>query len=202
MKITGIYLAAGYSERMGVMNKLTLKLGNKEMGRWGLERAIDSNLDEIIIVAQDRSALDLSGLSTKNVTTIEITECREGQSHSLKTGLKQAYSLNSDAVVVLLADQPFITTQMINELLQIYKKNPTTSFVASTFHDIVQPPVLIANHLFPKILLLKGDQGAKQVLKGKMEQGILLPFYDEQLFTDIDYMEEYVFWKKQVESIR
>lgn len=201
MKITGIYLAAGNSVRMGT-NKLTLKLGNKEMGKWGLEKAVYSNLDEIIIVAQNQSAWDLSGLSTKRVTTIEITECRKGQSHSLQTGLKQAYSLNSDAVVIFLADQPFITTHMINQLIQIYKKNPTTSFVASTFNDIVQPPVLITNHLFPKILHLKGDQGAKQVLKEQMEQGILVPFYDEQLFIDIDYMEEYLFWKKHLESKR
>ena len=201
MKITGIYLAAGNSVRMG-MNKLTLKLGNKEMGRWSLERAVDSNLDEIIIIAQNRSVIDLSGLCTKNVNTIEMTECGEGQSHSLKTGINQAYSLHSDAVVILLADQPFITTDMINQLIEVYKKNPTTSFVASSFQYIVQPPILIADHLFSKILDLKGDQGAKQVLKEQMEQGILVPFYDEQLFIDIDYKDEYLFWKKHLESKR
>ena len=91
---------------------------------------------------------------------------------------------------------------MINQLIKIYKQKPTTSFVASSFLDIIQPPILLDNQLFSKILHLTGDQGAKKILKEQMEQGILLPFNDEQLFTDIDCMKEYLFWKKHVESNR
>ncbi|MFJ7849690.1 nucleotidyltransferase family protein [Peribacillus sp. NPDC097264] len=201
MRISGIYLAAGNSYRMGT-NKLTLTLGNKEIGRWGLEKALDSNLDDIILISQHQNRLDLSGLCTQKVMEVEVTKSNAGQSHSLKVGIEQANILHSDAVIILLADQPFITTDMINQLIKIYKQKPTTSFVASSFLDIIQPPILLDNQLFSKILHLTGDQGAKKILKEQMEQGILLPFNDEQLFTDIDCMKEYLFWKKHVESNR
>ena len=153
MRISGIYLAAGNSYRMRT-NKLTLPLGNKQIGRWGLEKALVSNLDDIIIITQHQNRLDLSGLCTQKLMEVEVTKSGAGQSHSLKVGIEQANSLHSNAVVILLADQPFITTDMINQLITTYKQEPTTSFVASSFLEIIQPPILIDNHLFPKILHL------------------------------------------------
>ena len=87
-------------------NKLTLTLGNKEIGRWGLEKALDSNLDDIILISQHQNRLDLSGLCTQKVMEVEVTKSNAGQSHSLKVGIEQANILHSDAVIILLADRP------------------------------------------------------------------------------------------------
>ena len=199
MKITGVYLAAGNSNRMGI-NKLALPLGNKEMGRWGLEKAVLSELNDIIIVSNHLNHLDLSGFNSEKIITVEIKEPEAGQSHSLQTGIRSANNIHSDAVVILLADQPFITTNMINKLIEIYKRNPNYSFVASSFHGCIRPPILIDKDLFSDIHLLRGDRGARKILMAKREQGILVPFHVEKRFVDIDNMEEYLFWKNKIDN--
>lgn len=197
MKITGIYLAAGSSTRMGT-NKLALKLGNKALGIWGLEKALDSRLREVILLSTAANCFDLSGQGTKKLTHIEVNSQNPSQSLSLKTGIE--YANTSDAVVILLADQPFITTNMINDLIDLFIKNPSCSFVASSFQECMHPPILIAKKLFPDILLIQGDRGAKQILKKSMNKGILAPFNEEKLFVDIDQMKDYLFWKTQMEG--
>lgn len=89
---------------------------------------------------------------------------------------------------------------MINKLIEIYKRNPNYSFVASSFHGCIRPPILIDKDLFSDIHLLRGDRGARQILMAKREQGILVPFYVEKWFVDIDNMEEYLFWKNKIDN--
>lgn len=199
MKITGIYLAAGDSLRMGT-NKLAMNLGNKSMGIWGLDKAIDSNLTEIIIISKDHNKLDCSGIGTEKLIFTTIKENNKGQSFSIKTGVNHAKLLHSDAVIILLADQPFITTKMINLLIQIYIENPTKAFVASCYQDCLMPPILIAKILFSELDQLQGDQGARHILKDNMDRGIIVPFEEEKWFVDIDTMPEYLYWKNNVEA--
>lgn len=199
MKITGIYLAAGSSTRMGT-NKLALKLGNKALGNWGLEKALESRLQEVILLSTAANWFELSGPCKKKLTHIEINSLLPSQSLSLKTGIE--YANTADAVVILLADQPFITTNMINDLIDLFIKNPSCSFVASSFQGCIQPPILIAKKFFPDILLIKGDRGAKSILKQSMPKGIIAPFYEEKLFIDIDQKKDYLYWKAQIERNR
>ncbi|MGG3942236.1 nucleotidyltransferase family protein [Peribacillus psychrosaccharolyticus] len=199
MKITGIYLAAGSSTRMGT-NKLALKLGNKALGNWGLEKALDSRLQEVILLSTAANSFELSGQCTKKFTHIEVNSLNPSQSLSLKTGIE--YANTADAVVILLADQPFITTNMINDLIDLFIKNPSCSFVASSFQGCIQPPILIAKKLFPDVLLIQGDRGAKHILRKSLNKGILAPFYEEKLFVDIDQKKDYLFWKTQIEGNR
>ena len=170
------------------------------MGIWGLEKALDSRLQEVILLSTAENCFDLSSQCTNKLTHIQVNSLNPSQSVSLKTGIEYANTLQSDAVVILLADQPFITTNMINDLIDLFIKNPSCSFVASSFQECMQPPILIAKKLFPDILLIQGDRGAKQILKKSMNKGILAPFYEEKLFVDIDQMKDYLFWKTQMEG--
>ena len=199
MIIMGIYLAAGSSTRMGT-NKLALKLGNKALGSWGLEKALDSRLQEVILLSTAANCFDFSGQSTKKLTHIKVNSLQPSHSLSLTTGIEYANTLQSDAVVIILADQPFITTNMINDLIDLFIKNPSCPFVASSFQGCIQPPILIAKKLFPDVLLIKGDYGAKHILKKSLNKGILAPFYDEKLFVDIDQKKDYLFWKSKIEG--
>ena len=119
MKIVGIYLAAGNSSRMG-SHKLALPVGTMTVGSLALETALKSQLDEIFVITKDTDDADWLPEEMKSDARCSIIKCstaHEGQSESLRCGIQQAQAHHADAVIIMLADQPFITVQMIEEMI-------------------------------------------------------------------------------------
>ncbi|MBB5325027.1 xanthine dehydrogenase accessory protein pucB [Anoxybacillus tepidamans] len=201
VKITGIFLAAGKSERMGE-NKLSLPLKDKAIGSVSLYTAVTSELDHVFVITREDDPLDWIdyGLRTEKLrnrwTVVPCREAGKGQSFSLKAGLCKAEEEKADGVVVLLADQPFITTDMINELIFQYEQHLNTDeqldFVASMFQGVLRPPVLLSKRLFQSLKTLKGDVGAQQMIRQNSNlNGISITYKDRKAFFDIDTKEDY-----------
>ncbi|MDN4522878.1 NTP transferase domain-containing protein [Fictibacillus fluitans] len=200
-KITGIYLAAGHSRRMGV-NKLALPLKHSNVGSLGLDNALNTRLDDMIVVVKKEDCLDWINPVVKEKTKRGrwmLVRCgaeNQGQAESLKTGVRQAIKLQSDAIVIMLADQPFVTAEMIENLMSRYERfNPL--YVASRFQGIIQPPVLFSSSVFPALLKLKGDQGARSLFEDyQISPGSFIDYKDERLLFDVDDMKDYKKAKK------
>jgi molybdenum cofactor cytidylyltransferase len=203
VKICAVYLAAGQSRRMGE-NKLALPLGAKTVGSLSLQSALKSDLDHIIIVAKEDDRLEWVAPSLFQNPFKEkwsLVRCQDavlGQAHSLKCGLKAAQELNPDGIMILLADNPFLDVKTINDVLLLgkqvqEKKNlGQISFVGASFQGIPRPPILFFQQSFPYLLELKGDQGARQLLRKSLLKGLLLDVRDESIFIDLDTKEDYV----------
>ncbi len=95
------------------------------------------------------------------------------------------------AAMVLLADQPFISTRMINQLIEQHRQNPDLLFVAATFSGIARPPILFTSSIFPKLFQLQGDQGARQLLQHESAKGRFVHFSDPWAFFDVDTTADY-----------
>ncbi|WEG14806.1 NTP transferase domain-containing protein [Pullulanibacillus sp. KACC 23026] len=193
--ISGIYLAAGNSRRMG-SNKLALPLQDTLLGNLALKQAFDSKLDTISVVVPKTGLpewFDRSFLQEEN-KRIVVAACEweeEGQAYSLRTGLKSARSVDPEAIVVLLADQPFVTSNLINDLIDAYQKQPYP-FIAASFGDLPRPPILFSKEMFPELAQLKGDEGARKLLRGSWkDKGLIIPYQDKRLFFDIDTACDY-----------
>ena len=109
--------------------------------------------------------------------------------------------MEATAVMILLADQPLITTEMINELLLCFQTNSNIGFVACSYDGLARPPVIFARRMLPDLLQLQGDQGARHVIR-KEKSGIHIDFAIPDLFIDVDTTEDYsillekvAFWK-------
>ncbi|WCN36274.1 NTP transferase domain-containing protein [Aneurinibacillus uraniidurans] len=199
--IFGIYLAAGKSSRMG-FDKLLLPLGSMPLGSLALHTALMSQLDRILVVTKEEDSLDwidpsllVSPLCEK-WCSIPCATASQGQAYSLRCGLQEAQRGEAKAVMILLADQPFVSCEMINELIFHYKKslreNKQCDYVAASYQEILRPPILFSNQLFPVLLKMQGDKGARQLLrKGAAFEGITIEYEDAREFHDVDTEEEY-----------
>ncbi|WP_203249128.1 nucleotidyltransferase family protein [Sporosarcina beigongshangi] len=194
MKIAGIYLAAGSSSRMG-RNKLMLNVGYMTLGSLALDTALRSSLDAIYVITKETDDVGWLPVDMKLNNKCSIVPClsaHEGQSESLKCGIRRAQANQMDAVLVMLADQPFITVQMLNEMIACMENNPTCKFVASSFDQTIMPPVLLSSVMYPELLALHGDAGAKKLLQGDiLQKGHILPCTDQRLVFDVDTPEDY-----------
>jgi molybdenum cofactor cytidylyltransferase len=202
MQVCAIYLAAGQSRRMGE-NKLALPLRKTTVGSMAFYAALRSKLEHIIVVTKDDDCLNWMDPSFFQIPFKEkwsLARCQDaelGQAHSLKCGMQAAQKRNPNGIMVLLADQPFLNINTINELIilgeqfQMKKALNEISYVAASFHGIPRPPILFLEQSFPFLLELKGDEGARQLFKKSLLNGRLVEGRDECIFFDLDTKEDY-----------
>ncbi|QUW22808.1 NTP transferase domain-containing protein [Sporosarcina sp. Marseille-Q4063] len=194
MKVVGIYLAAGESQRMGT-NKLALPVGKMSLGSLALDTALNSTLSKVFIIIRNEDDASWIALDMLNNPKAVIVKCPNGdlgQAESLRCGIEQAENEKADAAMVILADQPFITVMMLDEIIDCMKSNPTCNYVATTDNDLLMPPVLFSATLFPALLDIDGDTGARAVLRGiPRNMGRQIPCKDKRFVFDVDTSADY-----------
>jgi molybdenum cofactor cytidylyltransferase len=202
IKIVGIYLAAGRSNRMGC-NKLSLPFERSFLGSKALITALQSKLDTIFVITKPEDPMDWIAPSLfsdpvikRKWTRIVSEKCFEGQAESLKSGLKEAENNSSEAAIVLLADQPFITKEMINNLIIKYKEcslfESKIHYISSSINGMFMPPLLLTSHIFSDIFKLTGDYGARYLIRDKDRyNGFSIDYKETNFFYDIDTPNDY-----------
>ena len=202
MSIIGIYLAAGKSRRMGT-NKLSLAVGKMALGSLALDTAVQSSLDSICIIVNKNDELTWISERLKSHEKCKVVTCPDadtGQSASLRCGIEYAMEAGASAIVVLLADQPFITIQMIDEMVDCLRQHPNSKYIATTHDGTLKPPILLSSELFSTALEIHGDQGARGILRGPLVmEGKHLPCNDARLVFDVDDADDYAALLSQLE---
>lgn len=193
----GIYLAAGKSSRMGCQ-KLTLPLGDTMLGSIALQTALRSELDGVLVVTQEDDPIEWLTTDPACGTWRHLicADAGNGQAASLRCGIQAAQELQAGAVVVLLADQPFLSIEMINRLLQTFhhsqKSHHPLDYVAACHQGLPRPPILFSHTQFPQLLTLQGDEGARRLLRARSDlHGASIEYADARLFLDVDTPYDY-----------
>jgi len=192
-RLIGIYLAAGHSSRMG-REKLNLPFGEMCLGSWAFKEALESKLHSIIAVTRKDQSFQWLKPFFRLSGWIRIDVDGNHQSDSLKAGLKEAESLGANGVLVMLADQPFVTKEMINQLVDGFQAN---SFVSFSKKGKAMPPVLFSSSLFNHISTLEGDQGARGIIRSDLA-GRRIEIKDEWPFSDIDTIADYLKYSRVI----
>ena len=196
MRIGAIYLAAGLSQRMGEA-KLPLELApGVTIGSRGLLELRRSGFSPIVVVVRPEDPLlwlfdGLVGASP--LPKFRISPCRdahEGMSHSIRQGVQAMMPEDPDAVMIMLADQPFISASLLRRLVSVYKEDRTVDYVASGYGDMAGLPVIFNKVMLPRLCKLEGDAGARGILQSSAYRGKVVRYAAEWSFVDIDTKEQ------------
>jgi molybdenum cofactor cytidylyltransferase len=186
--ISAIVLAAGTASRMGKPKQL-LKVGTTTLLGAVLDKVTGSNADEVILVLGSSASRIIRKTAARRSKVVLNKDFLKGMSTSLKAGLG-ALSPESDAVLVVLADQPLLSENTLNSMIQSY--NATRSpIIAPKYHGKRGNPILFDRSLFPELLALTGDRGAKEVVERHPDLLLEVPVEDEGVVLDIDTREDY-----------
>lgn len=200
--LSGVILAAGASRRMGRPKQL-LPFGDRCLLQHVLDAAVASRLDEVILVLgccapEIRAAVRWP--ATRRVQVIVNPDWAQGQSSSLRLGLRSA-SPQSVGAAILLGDQPQVTGQLIDLIAAAFLAADTPAarpvYTASGTH-CPGHPVFLARRIWPAVEQLQGDQGAR-VLIAAHPDWMTEVTLDEQPPVEIDTIEEY---RRAVDSLR
>lgn len=180
-------LAAGVSNRMG-RNKLLLEIEGESLLRRAVGRAIAAGLDPVVVVLgheADRAREELSGLICRPVVNPEYAR---GVNASLSAGIA-ALPAGIAAAVVMLADMPFVTADMIGTLVRRFRET-TAPLVVSDYEGVNAPPILYDRSLFAELGAMEGEGCGKQVVKRHRGEAVSVPWPGGAL-SDVDVPEDY-----------
>ncbi len=187
--IRGIILAAGAARRMGKIKQL-LPLGNQPMICHIAHAACQSELNEVVLVIGAAADLVSSAVDNFSLQIINNPDWSQGQASSLKAGLR-LLTLDAEAVLFLLADQPLITAGLINRIIEAYRSSGKT-IICPTHGERRGNPVLFdLNRWRDALSALSGDQGARQIIVDHPDEVGLVAVESEEIFWDIDTEEDY-----------
>jgi len=186
----GIILAAGESTRFGRPKQL-LRLKDRYLIEWVLDVALDSELSRIILVlgyAHQRIQQALGKKLRHAKLQIEVNpHYQKGQSHSLQVGLSTVIN-TFPAVMFLLADQPLVDAATINCLLNRFG-SADKDICVPTFHGKRGNPSIFSQKFYKHIMEIKGDIGARQIIKAHPERVLEIEIKNPLFFLDVDTPE-------------
>jgi len=131
--VVGIVLAAGLSERMGGdAPKQLLRFGDRTMVAVTVENADESTLDRVVVVTGRAGEEVAASIPEGRHEVVDNPDHAAGNLTSLRVGAEAAGDVG--AVVVLLADMPGVATEVINDLVAMWRDEGPWAIV-SEFAD-------------------------------------------------------------------
>ena len=160
--ISILLLAAGASTRLGKPKQL-LPYRNRSLLLHVAEVATSSKASTTSVVLgfdAERMTQELSGLP---LNIILNSEWQEGIASSIRAGIK-SLPTSADGALIMLCDQSLISAEILNTIIATYVSGGKR-IVASEYAGTIGVPALFGKEFFHELLQLKGDKGAKEVLR-------------------------------------
>lgn len=181
-----LILAAGSSSRMGKPKQLlpyknTTLLGN------AIEQAQKSSANAMFCVLGANAKIIKTSIEKHQIETIYNPNYKDGLSSSIVTGIDYLSTKNFDAVLIMLADQPNVDSKYLNELIKTFEEN-LSKIISSSYNENLGVPAIFPKKYFVELLKLKGDKGAKDLLKKYQTEIITMKPFD---LIDIDTKKDY-----------
>ena len=184
--IVGIVLAAGLSRRMQ-KPKLLLPLDGKALVRWAVDGLLPY-VDHLLVVTPPEDAALRKALDGVDARFVVNERPEEGQGTSIAAGAR-ALPEGTDAVVVVLGDQPRLPPGLIATLLETFERE-RKPIAAPVYQGTQGTPVVFAASVFDELRALDGDAGARAIVRRDPSR-VALVLLDTPMPPDVDTPEDY-----------
>lgn len=185
-----VILAAGASKRMGEPKQL-LAWGNSTLIEYIIQKALKVEVNEVSVVLGANYNTINNKIKKYPINIINNIDWKAGLSSSISKAVSH-YNIESkiDALIFILADQPFITDDYLNRMLSNFTPNQN-QIKATRYEDgKLGIPVLFDKFYFDELLCLNGDIGANHILQNNKNCVDVLEVSFSNV--DIDSKEDYI----------
>ena len=163
--IPALILAAGSGRRMGGPKAL-LVLDDETLLQRAVRVAREAGCAEVYAVVADWDPGPVAATLVRNLVA------HEGMASSIRAGIK-ALPIGTERILLLAVDMLAVEADLLRRLVALSDLDPERP-AACAYGDGFGIPVLLPCRLFPDLLALSGDRGAKAILQ--QENPATLPF--------------------------
>ncbi len=184
-------LAAGSSTRMAGADKLMLDLGGVTLLRQSVLRALATQRPVYVAMAASNAprCAEIGDLPARQVP---VASPGDGLATSLRA-VADALPATTTGLLIALADMPDITTDDLSLLLDTFEKAGADTVVRATDQDGTPGnPVILPARLFAALTRLRGDMGARNLIKSEDKISVALPA--DHATVDLDTPEDWTNW--------
>jgi molybdenum cofactor cytidylyltransferase len=170
VKIAAVVLAAGASRRLG-RAKQSVEIGGETLLARAVRSAVEAGLEPVVVVVRDAEA----GKSLRGCDVVENALADEGMASSIRVGVARAAELGVQGLVVMACDQVALRAEHLRALCGEVER-----VTGSGYAGRVGIPAYFPAGKFSKLMALRGDVGARELLVGA---AVVM---DEALGLDVD----------------
>jgi molybdenum cofactor cytidylyltransferase len=186
--MTGLLiLAAGASTRLG-KPKQNLIYQNNTLLQRAIETALAAVCRPVIVILGANAEVIMPTIETQPVHIFHNKGWKEGMASSIRLGVAELKKFEPaiTSIILMLCDQPFISTSLLNELVHAKEKK---GIIACGYNGANGAPVLFDAKYFDELSLLTGAEGAKKLLVKYHDKVFTVSF--PQGSIDIDTVEDF-----------
>lgn len=178
---------------------MLLPLGNRPVLSHVVEATLASQARPILIVvghqAEQVRAAIARYMDHPTITIIENPAYQQGMSTSLHAGIKAlinqtASSSKPDGALIILGDQPMMTTHILNTLITT-RQTTDRRIITPLYNNKRGNPILFDASLFPELLQVTGDEGGRSVIERHCQAVATVELGNEVATYDVDTWEAY-----------
>jgi len=167
-----IVLAAGASSRFGSAKQL-VRIGDRPLLSLVAGRAAEVVGHALLVVLGARAA-ELSPLLKHSSCSVVVNrDWREGLASSIRAGVARLPP-SCAGVMLVLADQACVTAEDLRRLAGAWRRQPLC-VAAAGYGATVGAPAIFPRYLFGELSELKGDSGARVLLRRHSDRLLKVP---------------------------
>src|SRR5579863_7853266 len=189
MSVAAIIVAAGASSRLGHPKQLVLLDGEPLLLRAVRSAQEAGAVPVFVILGAYRERIE-KAVDLGDATVIANDEWEEGLASSIRVGVKAAEfeATESAGVILMTCDQPRVTAGHLRKLIEEFGARDGKALIASNYAGIRGTPAIFPRRMFPDLLALHGDKGARGLLTNAKLPVVEVPLQGGEV--DIDRPED------------
>lgn len=160
--VFAVVLAAGTSSRFGE-TKQAAEIDGAPLARRALDTATRVCGDRVIAVIGHDAATVVRSMQANSGFLVVNEDFESGLGSSIAVAAR-ACPPQTDALLLMLADQPLVTADHLDALLRRWS-GAANEIVATAYADTEGPPVLMPSATFDELRGLTGDTGARALFR-------------------------------------
>lgn len=183
-----VILAAGASTRLGRPKQL-LPWQGITLLQHAVQTALTVTTQPVVVTGANGEHL-ATVLDPGQVKLVYNPDWEQGIASSIRCGLQVLLNRTPtpDQVIFMVCDQPFVTAGLLLNLINEQQKS-RKPIVASAYANTLGIPALFDSSLFPQLLDLQGDTGARKLIRQYPDKTAAVVFKEGEF--DIDTAVDY-----------
>jgi molybdenum cofactor cytidylyltransferase len=169
-----VILAAGASTRLGRPKQL-IRIHGESLIRRAVRAANEAGFAPVYVVLGANAADLLAEVAELGVVPVENPAWPEGMASSLRAGVQMVMRAGPPHLLLMVCDQPAVCASLLSAM-RAQHQAAGAAITAAEYSGRLGVPAIFAQPLYPELIQITGDRGARDVIARHSTQVCRVPF--------------------------